>query len=136
MKFNKILEFWFNLDVKIRFLIAGSYNTAFGYILFCLLQFKFKDSLHYLIILVIGHIISVFNSFVTLKYLVFNSKQSFIKEYFKVNIVYLGYLILNAFFLYILKDLLKVNIYIAQFICIITLVGASYLSHKYFSFKQ
>jgi putative flippase GtrA len=135
MALKNILNFWFKINDKIRFLLVGGYNTLFSFSLFCLLQTLFGSIFHYIIILLFCHLISVFNSFVSLKYFVFRSPKNFLNEYLKVNIVYAIYFVLNATLLYVQKDLLEVNIYIAQFICIIILTIASYFSHKYFSFK-
>jgi putative flippase GtrA len=132
---KNILNFWFTINDKIRFLLVGGYNTLFSFLLFCLLQTLFKGIFHYIVILLFCHLISVFNSFITLKYFVFRSPKNFLSEYLKVNIVYGVYFVLNALLLYSLKDLLGINIYIAQLICVIILTTASYFSHKYFSFK-
>lgn len=132
---ENILNYWFRVNEKIRFLLVGGYNTLFSYLLFCLLQHMLKGIFHYMVILLFCHLITVFNSFVNLKYFVFRSNKNFLFEYLKVNIVYAVYFVLNAILLYILKDILQVNIYIAQLICIIILTTGSYFSHKYFSFK-
>jgi putative flippase GtrA len=132
---KNILNYWFKINDKIRFLLVGGYNTLFSFSLFCLLQNLLGNIFHYIVILLFCHLISVFNSFVSLKYFVFRSSKKFLNEYLKVNIVYAVYFVLNAMLLYVLKDLLAINIYIAQFICVIILTIASYFSHKYFSFK-
>ena len=135
MALQNILNFWFKINDKIRFLLVGGYNTLFSFLLFCLLQTLLGGIFHYIVILLFCHLISVFNSFVSLKYFVFRSPKNFLNEYLKVNIVYAVYFVLNALLLYSLKDLLGINIYIAQLLCIIILTVASYFSHKYFSFK-
>jgi putative flippase GtrA len=135
MALQNILNFWFKINDKIRFLLVGGYNTLFSFLLFCLLQTLLSGIFHYIVILLFCHLISVFNSFVSLKYFVFRSPKNFLNEYLKVNIVYAVYFVLNALLLYSLKDLFGINIYIAQLLCIIILTVASYFSHKYFSFK-
>jgi putative flippase GtrA len=135
MALQNILNFWFKINDKIRFLLVGGYNTLFSFLLFCLLQTLLSGIFHYIVILLFCHLISVFNSFVSLKYFVFRSPKNFLNEYLKVNIVYAVYFVLNALLLYSLKDLLGINIYIAQLLCVIILTVASYFSHKYFSFK-
>ena len=133
---NKSYNRWLKLNDKIKFVLVGGYNSGFSYLLFCLLQISFADHLHYLAILTISHFLSVFNSFICFRIFVFHSKGSFWKEYLKVNLVYVGYLICNAVLLYILKDLIKINLFVSQLICIILLAFLVYLSHKYFSFKK
>lgn len=132
---NKILDIWFKIGEKVRFILVGGYNTVFSFLLFCWLEFSFHDHLHYLIILFISHMISVLNSFLTFRIFVFRSKGHIFLEYFKINIVYLGYYICNALLLYLLKDLLYIHILVSQFICIVILMIATYAAHKHFSFK-
>lgn len=133
---NKAGRIWASVPEKLKFLLVGGYNTAFGYGLFCGLQYFLGAHLHYLIILILVHIISVFNSFISLRFLVFLSKGHFWQEYVRVNIVYLGYLLLNILLLYLLKDLFKINLFVAQLICIVSLVCLTYVAHKKFSFKK
>lgn len=131
-----LYAYWLQLSDKIKFLLVGGANTVFSYLLFCVLQYTLKDKLHYLTILILSHFISVFNSFVTMKYLVFHSRGSFVLEYLKVNVTYLVYLALNAILLFVFVEKLAINLFIAQVMCIVTLTVFSYLAHKHFSFKQ
>lgn len=133
---NKLWKNWLLLPEKWRFILIGGYNTVFSYLLFCLLALSLGKHFHYLLILAITHFISVSNSFLSFKFLVFFSKKNPFHEYIKVNIVYLGYLIANAFLLYLFKDIFHTPILLAQLICVLTLVILVYFSHKYFSFKQ
>lgn len=132
---DKIFAIWFSLNQKLRYLLVGGFNTVFGYAIFCLFQFLFDAKLHYLIILVLVYFISVSNSFINFRFFVFRSRGHFWREYLKVNFVYLWHLIFNIILLYILKDRMHINIFVAQFICAIILVVIVYFAHKHFSFK-
>jgi len=133
---NNILKIWFRIDQKIRFLLVGGYNTIFSFLLFCLLEFLFRDYFHYLVILFLSHIISVLNSFLNFRFFVFRSKGHIFSEYIRINIVYLGYYISNALLLYLLQDLFHIHILVSQFICTCILMVATYFAHKHFSFKK
>jgi putative flippase GtrA len=133
---NNIFKIWFKLPEKLRFILVGGYNTVFSYATFCLFNFLFSHKVHYLLILAISHFIAVFHSFINFRFFVFRSKGHFWHEYLRVNLVYLGYFFCNAALLYALKELLGMNIFTAQLICILTLVAATYFLHKNFSFKQ
>jgi putative flippase GtrA len=133
---NNLLKIWFKIDERIRFLLVGGYNTLFAFLLFCLLEFLFRDHFHYLIILFLSHIISVLNSFITFRFFVFRSQGHVVHEYIKINIVYLIYYLSNAALLYLLHDLFHINILISQFTCICILMVATYTAHKHFSFKK
>ncbi len=134
--FNQILTIWFQINEKLRYLLVGGYNTVFAFLLFCLLQFLLKNHLHYLLILLICHLISVLNSFLTFRFFVFRSTKNPLHEYLKINIVYAGYYLANAALLYILIDLLKANIFLSQLLCIGILTIITYFAHKHFSFKK
>lgn len=133
---KKILEIWFLINRKIRYLLVGGYNTVVGYLIFYLFNHFFADHLHYLVILTISHFISVINSFLSLRFFVFCSQKNILKEYLKINVVYLGYLVCNAALLYTLKDLLHINLMISQLICTVVITSAAYFVHKNFSFKN
>lgn len=132
---DKIFAIWFSLNQKLRYLLVGGFNTVFAYSIFCLSQFLFGAKLHYLIILVLVYFVSVSNSFINFRFFVFRSRGHFWREYLKVNFVYLWHLIFNIILLYILKDRMHINIFVAQFICAIILVVIVYFAHKHFSFK-
>jgi len=133
---NKILNLWFKLDRRIRFILVGGYNTVFSFALFCALQYYVGEHLRPVLVLLITHIISIFNSFLSLRIFVFASKNNLLREYLKVNVVYCGYFIINAFLLFIFNDLLHFNVFLAQFLSVLILTIGAYFSHKHFSFKS
>ncbi len=133
---TKIFVIWFSLNQKLRFILVGGYNTVFAYLVFCLLEKFVGLYLHYLVILVLAHCISTSNSFFNFRFFVFRSRGNFFHEYLRTNLVYLGYLVCNAAMLYILKDLLQINVLLAQLICVIILTIVVYFVHKNYSFKQ
>lgn len=134
--YNKLLKIWFKLNEKLRFLLVGGYNTTFSFLLFCALEYYLGSNINYIAILTVTYVISVFNSFLTFRIFVFASEKSFIKEYLKVNLVYLIHFGCNTVLLFIFKDLLHINIFLSQFICIVVLTIGSYFAHKHFSFKK
>jgi len=132
---SRVLELWFHLDRRVRFILVGGYNTLFSYLIFLLLEGLLSNSINYLVVLCVAHFISVFNSFINFRVFVFQSRGRFWHEYIKVNIVYIGYLLLNVILLYFLKSILGVNLFVAQIICIVILTLLFYQIHKNFSFK-
>lgn len=120
---------------KIRYLLVGGYNTAFGYILFALLLMLLKDGVHYLIVLIISHVISVINAYLAYKFLVFKTKGRWLNEFGKFNTVYLGVLAINLVALPAMVELLGIRPIVGQAWFVIITVIASYLGHKHFSFK-
>ena len=121
---------------KIRYLLVGGYNTAFGYILFVLLLIIFNSRAHYLILLIISHVVSVTNAFLAYKFLVFKTQEPWLPEFFKFNMVYLGTLLINLIALPIMVNLLTIRPIVAQAWFVVITVLISYLGHKRFSFKS
>jgi putative flippase GtrA len=100
------------------------------------MNFLFGAQFHYLLILAFYHFISVAHSFLNLRFFVFRSNGNFWQEFLKVNLVYLGYFFCNATMLFSLKELVGMNIFIAQLLCVLTLFIVTYFLHKNFSFKK
>ena len=128
-------EMAFLKNEKIRYLLVGGYNTAFGYILFVLLLMLFKGRIHYLIVLVISHVISVTNAYLAYKFLVFKTQGYWLHEFGKFNTVYLGVLAINLVALPAMVELLAIRPAIGQAWFVVITVIVSYLGHKHFSFK-
>jgi putative flippase GtrA len=121
---------------KIRYLIIGGYNTAFGYGCFALLWWIFDTKLHYIILLTISHILSVINAYLGYRLLVFKTKGKWLKEFIKFNLVYLGSFAINLLALPILIENFKLHPLFAQALIIGTTVITSYVLHNKVTFKK
>jgi putative flippase GtrA len=123
-------------STSLRYLIAGGWNTAFGYASLALLYYFFSDKIQYLFLIVFATIINITNAYVCHKYFVFKTKGNYIKEYLRYYVVYsvpigMGFV---AFPLCI--EVLKMNFYLTQAMLTAITVFISYFGHKYVSFKQ
>lgn len=121
---------------KIRYLLVGGYNTAFGYILFVLLLMLLESHVHYLIVLVVSHVIAVTNAYLAYKFMVFKTQGQWLREFGKFNAVYLGVLAINLVALPAMVELLAISPAIGQAWFVVITVIVSYLGHKHFSFKD
>jgi len=121
---------------KTRFLVVGAWNTAFGYLAFIALYLLLHRVLHYLVIMVIAHFISVCNAFVGHKYVVFRSGEKPVGEFFRFNLSYGGTIILGLVAMPIMVELLNLHPIAAQGILTIITVILSYVLHKNISFRQ
>lgn len=136
-KFNThiVNNIWFNLSNKIRFFIVGCFNTALSYgfyILFCLLL----GTERYQIALILSWICSSILSFFAQKYLVFESKGNWFKEYAKCCTTWSLSYLLNALFLEMTVNLLGLNIFIAQILSSLCVAVFTYILFKRFAFKS
>ncbi|WP_158523522.1 GtrA family protein [Candidatus Enterovibrio escicola] len=129
------LKIFFTLPEKIRFILVGGFNTIFGFVVFTLLCLLADDYSNYLIILVSSNLIAVVVAFLMLKFLVFQTKGNYLKEFMRCYLTYLVMLGINVLLLYLMVDVLAQDIVISQFVITVLIVIFSYLGHKCFSFN-
>ncbi len=132
---NTFKKFIWNIE-HYRFLIVGAYNTAFGYLTFVILYQTLGDKLHYLILVVISHIIAVTNAFISQKHLVFRTNGSVFFEFIRFNITTLGTLLLSLAGMSLLVGQFKTKVLVAQALVTVISVMVSYFAHKNFTFKK
>jgi putative flippase GtrA len=120
---------------KFRYLLIGAYNTAVGYGVFALLWMLWGQSLHYIVILALSHIIAVTNAFFGYRIFVFRKRGTVWGDFFRFNLVYLGAFVLNIMALPILIDGLNFHPLLAQGLVVIVTVVISYILHRRFSFR-
>lgn len=120
----------------IKYLIAGGYNTVFGFAVFTGLYFLLKSELHYLGIAIIAQVINITNSYVVYRFFVFKSRGRIIEEYFRIYIVYGISFILGIALLTLLVELAGLHPVLAQFFVIIITVIVSYIGNSRFTFNQ
>lgn len=130
----KLKDFWFNLPDKLRFLLVGGFNACVSYVIyssFCLLlgQEAYQTAL------AIAWIVTSFVSFTTQKFLVFQGKGNWIKEYFKCCTTWVFSYMINAVVLEVLVKFIHINVFVAQIIATLTAAVFTYILFKKFAFK-
>jgi putative flippase GtrA len=120
----------------VRFLLAGGFNTAWGYGSFALLYFLLSPCLHYFVILTLANIINITVSFGTYKFFVFRTRGGYLREYFRFYAVNAVPIIMGYVLFPLLKDALRLNPYLAQAIILVITVIVSYFGHKHISFAR
>ena len=134
MKFKDVADFWFNLPRVVRYIFTGGYNAGVSYLLFVICVFIFTKD-HPQLCLFLSFMISSVNSYLSQKFLVFQTRGNYLKEYVKCFFTWLSGYPLNAILLKILYQNLHINIFVSQFICLGTVAIFTYILFKYFSFK-
>ena len=119
---------------KVRFLIAGAWNTIFGYFIFLFLYYAFSKYVHYMFLLILSNILSITNAYISYKLFVFKTKGNIIKEYLRFYVVYAASIAGNLILLPIFVELLHIHPAVSQAIIIMLMVSVSYFGHKHFSF--
>jgi putative flippase GtrA len=123
-------------STPLRFLIAGGWNTAFGYASLALLYYLFSDKIQYLILIAFSTILNITNAYICHKFFVFRTKGNYLKEYLRYYVVY-SIPIGLAFVLFpFCIEVLGMNFYVVQAILTFITVITSYFGHKHVSFRQ
>lgn len=120
---------------KLWFLAIGGFNTAFGYTIFSL-TYLLLHRKHYLVALVVSHIVSVPVAFMLYRSFVFKVRGSVGRDLPRFWLVYLGPFILNLVVLPILVEKAGVSPIPAQAMILFVGTVGSYLGHKHFSFRR
>jgi putative flippase GtrA len=121
---------------KTRYLLAGGWNTLFGYCLGVSLYTLLSPSLNTVLIAVLANIIAISMSFLTYKLFVFRTKGHWMREYLRSYVAYGGTAVLGIFLFWFLIDTLNVSIWLTQFFTIAITAAFSYFAHKYFTFRR
>ena len=129
------MDNWFKLDRKIRFLFVGGFNFGVSYLIYAVICLIFGESV-YQIALALTWALSSVVSFTTQKFLVFQGKDKWYKEYLKCCTTWVFSYLINAILLEVLVKYIHANVYIAQFIATFAAAVFTYIVFKFFAFKK
>lgn len=136
MKAHQWLLRLFNEHLEVvKYLVAGGYNTAFGFGVFAGLYYLCAGYLHYLMIAVIAQVVAITNAFLVYRFLVFKSTGNILHEYVKVYLVYGASFLITLVLLALLVEILALHPVLAQFFVTVVTVVVSYLGHSRFTFR-
>ena len=129
------MEYWFKIDEKIRFLFVGGFNFVVSYLIYAIICLFCGESV-YQIALALTWALSSVVSFTTQKFLVFQGKDKWYKEYLKCCTTWVFSYMINAVLLEFLVKYIHVNVYIAQFFATFAAAVFTYIVFKLFAFKK
>ena len=122
---------------KILYLIAGGWNTAFGYGSFALLYLACRRlSGGYMVALAISTVLGILNAYASYKFLVFRTRGPWMRELARFSTVYWIVFAANVAVLPALVRGLHWNPLVAQAAFTAVTVVASYLAHSRYSFAS
>lgn len=131
-----MMGLWFSLPQKLRFLLAGGFNTAVGYSLVFLGQYFLGGYALPQVIFGLAYLLSSFSAFAVMKHLVFRTRGNYLREYIK----YLGSSVSSALVgLGVLSLVVHVfggNEYLGQFMAMSASVVTSYVMLRYYAFAS
>ncbi len=122
------------LNQKTRYLIAGIWNSIFGYSIGLILYESFSLRFHIIMISVIANILAISVAFLTYKMFVFKTQGNWVSEYMKCYLVYGGTAVLGTILIWVFVDFFKWPFWISQGIVMTITMVVSYSIHRIFTF--
>lgn len=123
-------------DKRVRYLLAGGWNTLFGYCVGVLFYYLLHNYLHTLVIIVLANILNISMSFLTYKIFVFKTRGNWLSEYVRCYVVYGNIAIVGMLLIWVMVDFFMVPFWIAQALILLITVIISYVAHARFTFKK
>ena len=120
--------------MHLRYLIAGAWNTAFGYFLANILYYTLQHKFHLISISIFSNILAITMSFLTYKMLVFKTKGKWLSEYRRFCILYGANAILGTSLLWVLVDLIGIPFWIGQALILLMSLILLYIGNSKFTF--
>ena len=122
------------LNEKTRYLIAGIWNSVFGYSIGLMLYESLSLRFHIIVISVIANILAISVAFITYKLFVFKTKGNWFLEYYKCYLVYGGSAVVGTALIWLFVDFFKWPFWISQGIVMTITMVVSYFIHRIFTF--
>jgi len=120
---------------EFRFLVAGAWNTLFGYLAFLAVYSISGEEARIWIVLSISYAISLVQAFLVQRFLVFRSTGVLRQEFARFALASLAIFLANLAALPIALRLTEISAPILQGCFVIVSTIASYLAHKHYSFR-
>lgn len=121
---------------RVRYVLVGGYNTAFGYLFFALLVVLLADRIHYTILLLVSHVVSTFNAYLGYRLFVFRVRGGFFRDLVRFWSVYAAQIAVNLVVLPLFVRASGWGVLPSQGIIVAVTTVATYLAHKHFSFRR
>lgn len=122
-------------ETKIRFILAGALNTAFGLAAYPALYFMLAPlKLHYMVVLAITQVTCITFSYLTNKFLVFRTTGNYLRETGKFALFHLSYFGVNIVVLPLLVEFADIPPVWAQTLFAVAVVITSYFWHSKITF--
>lgn len=118
------------------FLLAGVWNTAFGYGATVGLYYWLRPWLHLVVIAALANVVCITMSFLTYKIFIFKTAGGWFREYLRCYVVYGGNAVVGIAGLWFLVDILGIPLWLAQFGLMGVGVVLSFIGHELFTFQK
>lgn len=133
------LKDWFAAkfaDERVRYILIGVLNTAFGFLLFTGLYFSLNKFLHYVWIYILTQVIAVSFSHLTQRNFVWHTSENYFKELARFAATYIVVSLVNIALLTLAVEVLDFSALISQYVIGLLLILSTFFSQKYWVFKK
>lgn len=120
----------------VRFAIIGVVNSIFGFGVFAGLQIGIGSHVHYLLVLVIAHVIGVLEAYVLQRQFVFRVRGHWWRDLARFWSVYLVALAINAPALSLLVEVVHMAVLPAQAIIMLLTAMGTFFAHRGYTFRR
>ncbi len=121
---------------QIRFLLAGIWNTAFGYLAGVGVWYMLSPMLGIVPIAAISNVIAITMAFLVYKLYVFKSRSNWLHEYLRSYVVYGANFLLSTALLWLTVKQLGMNIWMAQAVSLVAVAVFSWFGNSRFTFRH
>lgn len=121
----------------LRFLVAGLWNTAFGYGIYLLCDAAVRTlGGHYVLALFPAQVLAVANAYVVHRAFVFSDSPAGLFAFLRYNLVYWTTFAANLVFLPMVVETTRLDPRLVQAAFILGAAVTTYVAHRLFSFPQ
>jgi putative flippase GtrA len=129
---------WLPQDQRLLFVAVGGFNTVLGALIFLVLQLTLGSLVHYLVVLLVSHVVTVLMAFCLHRRFVFQvgGTGSVLLDLLRFESVYLSGLGLNIVALPLLVEVGGLPVISAQLLFGAAMAAVSWFGHKHWSFRR
>lgn len=120
----------------LRFAMVGVVNSVFAFGVFASLQLTIGGRVHYLVVLVLAHVLGVLEAYVLQRWLVFRVNGRWWRDLARFWAVYLVALAVNLVALPLLVEVAQVPVLPAQAIVMLGTALGTFVAHPSFTFRR
>lgn len=120
---------------QFRYLLAGGWNTCFGYATGLFIYHLLHEIYSIVLIGLLTNIAAITMAFITHKLFVFRTKGNWLAEYLRSYLVYGVSAVIGIAALWLLVDKFLVPFWLAQLLVILASVGITYIGHSRITFR-
>jgi putative flippase GtrA len=120
----------------LRFAMVGVVNSVFAFGVFAGLQLTIGAHVHYLVILLISHVVSVLEAYVLQRRFVFRVSGRWWRDLARFWSVYLAALAINLVALPLLVEFAHVSVLPAQALVMLGVALGTFVAHRTFTFRR